>query len=370
MEPAARNKLIQYIDEAHATEQALVRTLQTHVAMTPASAYRSGLERHLDETRDHASRLEDRLRDLGEGRNMLEIGVGLATGLVQSALAQTLALSKSPLDLVRGASGEEKLLKNAKDECATEVLEIATYDALEHLAQRLGDKQTATLAASIRSDEERMLDELRKIIPTLTDAVVDAEIEGIPRYEVSSTGAADSARGAVREARDTVEETTNTVEAVTKQAAKGARKTATKAGKRAAKESRKVPGAARVQGEAQGAVASAGDLPIKNYDELNADELVGRLKGLSHEDLGKIDAYERKDRNRSTVLDRVGALLGQDEPWAGYDDQSVADIKKRLDDADEETVQRARSYERAHKDRAGVMQATEKELSGSSSASS
>lgn len=369
MEPAARNKLIQYIDEAHATEQALVRTLQAHVAMTPASAYRSGLERHLDETRDHASRLEDRLRDLGEGRNMLEIGVGLATGLVQSALAQTLALSKGPLDLVRGASGEEKLLKNAKDECATEVLEIATYDALEHLAQRLGDKQTATLASSIRADEERMLDELRKIIPTLTDAVVDAEIEGIPRYEVSSTGAADAARG-VREARQTVEETTNTVEAVSKQAAKGARKTATKAGKRAAKESRKVPGAARVQGEAQGAVASADDLPVKNFDELNADELVGRLKGLSHEDLGKIDAYERKERNRSTVLDRVGALLGQDEPWAGYDDQSVADIKKRLDDADEETVQRARSYERAHKDRAGVMQATEKELSGSSSASS
>jgi len=369
MEPAAKMKLIQYLDEAHATEQALVRTLQAHIAMTPASGYRSGLERHLDETRGHASRLEDRLRDLGEGRNMLEIGVGLATGLVQSALAQTLALSKGPLDLVRGSSGDEKLLKNAKDECATEALEIATYDALEHLALRLGDKQTEELAVSIRSDEERMREELRRVIRTLTDGVVDAEVEGVPRYDLSTTGAAQAASGAVREARETVEETAETAEAVTKQAAKGARKTATKAGKSAARETRKVPGAARVQGEAQGAVASADDLPLKGYDELNAEEIVGRLKGLSHQDLAKIDAYERKERNRSTVLDRVSTLLEQDEPWSGYDDQSVADIKKRLDDADEQTVERARVYERAHKDRRGVLDATEKELSGSSSSS-
>ncbi len=367
MDPAAKMKLIQYLDEAHATEQALVRTLQAHIAMTPASGYRSGLERHLEETRGHASRLEDRLRDLGEGRNMLEIGVGLATGLVQSGLAQTLALSKGPIDLVRGQSGEEKLLKNAKDECATEALEIATYDALEHLARRLGDERTAELAASIRSDEERMLEQLRAVIRTLTDAVVDAEVEGIPRYEVSRTGAAETARGAVREARETVEETADTAEAVTRQAAKSARKSASKAGRSAARQSRKVPGAARAQGEAQGAVASAEDLPIKGYDELNAEEIVGRLKGLSHQDLGQIDAYERKERNRSTVLDRVATLLEQDEPWPGYDDQSVADVKKRLDDADAQTVERARAYERAHKDRRGVLDATEKELSGSSS---
>jgi ferritin-like metal-binding protein YciE len=49
------------------------------------------------------------------------------------------------------------VLKNAKDACASEALEIATYTAIECLAQRVGDDETARLAASIRADEERML---------------------------------------------------------------------------------------------------------------------------------------------------------------------------------------------------------------------
>ena len=47
------------------------------------------------------------------------------------------------------------MLKNAKDACATEELEIATYTALERLAAKVGDEQTANLAESIRADEER-----------------------------------------------------------------------------------------------------------------------------------------------------------------------------------------------------------------------
>ncbi|GAC1316686.1 MAG: hypothetical protein NVSMB25_02880 [Thermoleophilaceae bacterium] len=113
------------LNEAHATELALVQTLQAHIAMTPAGGYRTGLERHLRETSDHAERVERRLGELGQGRNRVLAGVGLVQGL----LGQVLALSKGPLDLVRGGSGEEKLLKNAKDECATEALEIATYTA-------------------------------------------------------------------------------------------------------------------------------------------------------------------------------------------------------------------------------------------------
>jgi len=47
-------------------------------------------------------------------------------------------LAKTPLDLIRGTGGEEKVLKNAKDACATEALEIATYTALEHVARAVG----------------------------------------------------------------------------------------------------------------------------------------------------------------------------------------------------------------------------------------
>jgi ferritin-like metal-binding protein YciE len=49
------------------------------------------------------------------------------------------------------SGGEEKILKNAKDACATESLEIATYTALEHLAQAVGDDKTCSDIAAVHS---------------------------------------------------------------------------------------------------------------------------------------------------------------------------------------------------------------------------
>ena len=80
---------------------------------------------------------------------------------------------------MRGTSVQEKLLKNAKDDCAAEALEIATYTAIEHLARSAGDDETAKLAASIRADEQRMLEQLLDTeIPKLTDAVAETEVPG------------------------------------------------------------------------------------------------------------------------------------------------------------------------------------------------
>ena len=118
---------------------------------------------------------------------------------MEAALSQTLAFWKTPLDLLRGASGEEKVLKNAKDACAAEALEIATYTALEHLAKAVGDDTTAELAASIRGDEERMLEFVVAELPKLARAVVRSEVDGRPSYDVAKTGAADAVREAASE---------------------------------------------------------------------------------------------------------------------------------------------------------------------------
>jgi ferritin-like metal-binding protein YciE len=189
---AAEALVIQYLSEAHATEEALVTTLRAHSAMTPAGAYRDLLERHLGETRQQARSIERRLDELGEGRGLLASGLGLA----QTVVGQVLALSKGPVDVLRGKSGEEKLLKNAKDECATEALEIATYDALQTLAEAVGDDKTARLAERHRAQEERMLEELRRHIPPLTHATVLAQVGEQPTYDPTTTGAADAVRGA------------------------------------------------------------------------------------------------------------------------------------------------------------------------------
>jgi ferritin-like metal-binding protein YciE len=338
-------KIIQYLNEAHATEQALTRTLQAHIAMTPSGRYRSDLERHLRETGSHAKRVERRLGELAGERGLLQLGVGA----IQSLLGQAIALSKGPLDLMRGVSGEEKLLKNAKDECSTEALEIATYISLEHLAHRVGDDKTAALAASIREDEERMLDRLSEHLPQLVDDAIRSELEGEQVYDISTTGAAQTARRTRRQVTDAVESTT-------KRAGSQARDSV--------RQARRVPGVARVEGEVKGAAASEADLAIRNYDELNADEILTQLSALSQIELAKIDAYERKNANRSTVRRRIASLRG-DEPWPGYDEQSVGDVRKELIAADEEELQDVRQYERRHKDRQGILETAERKLNHS-----
>jgi len=334
----AEQKIVQYLNEARATEDGLTRVLQSQIAMTPRGSYRTGLEKHLGETRDHAERVGRRLDELDPGSNPLKAGIGIAG----SALGQVLAVAKTPFDLVRGSGGEEKVLKNAKDACATEALEIATYSALERLARSVGDDTTADLAASVRSDEEKMLERILKEVPKLTDAVVRAEIDGNSSYDPLKTGAADVLRGAGEAAKQT--------------AGAGAARA-----KRGARQARKVPGVAQAEGQAKGAVASEGDLAIAGYDKLTAEEVVDKLGDLSQVDLAKVDSYERKNQNRTTVLSKITSLRG-DEPWPGYDELSVTEIESVLGEGDEDRAKEVRSYERAHKNRATVLKAADRDL--------
>ena len=254
---------------------------------------------------------------------------------VGTAFGQALALGKTPFDLMRGSGGEEKVLKNAKDACATEALEIATYTALERLARSVGDDETAKLAASILADEERMLQRVLREIPKLTDAVVGADVNGEPSYDIASTGAAEATK-------ETARKTTAAV-------------------KRTARTARKVPGVAQAEGQIKGAVAAEGDLAIARYDSLTAEEIVGRLSELSQIDLAKVDSYERRHQNRTTVVDRISTLRS-DEPWPGYDELTVAEVQAVLSEGDDERAKQVRAYERAHKSRAGVLNAAEREL--------
>ena len=180
-----------------------------------------------------------------------------------------------------------------------------------------------------------MLDRILALLPALTDAVAAADLRGEGTYKVARTGAADAARSTGRKAARTT------------------RRTA----KSTARRARTAPGAARAEGAAKGAVAREQDLPIPRYDALTAEEIGGRLTGLSQVDLGKIEAYERKGQARATILERI-ATLRTSEPWGGYDAQNVDEIRSRLERAPEDQAKSVREYERAHKDRAGVLEAT------------
>lgn len=325
-------KVVQYLSEAHASEVALVSVLESQIAMSPGGSYRDALEKHLDETRTHAHRIEERLGELREARNPFQAFVGFT----ETVIGQMLALSKTPFDLLRGSSGEEKVLKNAKDACATEQLEIATYTALERLAVTVGDKQTAKLVASIRGDEERMLKRIMLEIPTLTDAVVRAEIEDHPSNGMPEPAAAEVTRKVARRPSNT------------------ARQTPARA-RRPIGQARKGSGSTQVERQGRRSGASQERLPIQRYRSLSTEEIVRELSGLSVSDLGKVDSYERKNKNRAGILSRIRVLRGE-EPWAGYDERTVSEIEAVLNEGDYQRAQDVLVYERAHKNRPEVIQ--------------
>jgi ferritin-like metal-binding protein YciE len=158
-------KLVQYLSEAYGKERELETALQAHIAMTEKGPYKKRLQQHLKETKSHAKQVERRIKKLGGGSQTLQTAAGKLT-----------AAAKGPLHAVRGSGEQEKMLKNAKTEYFNEHEEIATYLAIETLAEKVKDSETAKLARAIRREEERMADFLQRQIKALSGAVVREEI--------------------------------------------------------------------------------------------------------------------------------------------------------------------------------------------------
>jgi ferritin-like metal-binding protein YciE len=167
-------KLVQYLSEAYGKEKELELSLEAHMVMTTREAYRKRLKEHLKETKAHAKGLERRIKKLGGGGQ-----------LTQNVAGKVKAMAKGPLHMVRGDGEQEKMLKNAKTEYWNEHEEIATYTAIEVLATKVGDTETAKLARGIRREEERMAKFLERQIRSLTAAVVSEDVPAAQRRRAS-----------------------------------------------------------------------------------------------------------------------------------------------------------------------------------------
>jgi ferritin-like metal-binding protein YciE len=180
-------KLVQYLSEAHGKEKELETSLQAHIAMTTKAPYKNRLKAHLKETKAHAKAVERRIKKLGGGGQ-----------LTQTVVGKAMAAAKGPLHMARGSGEQEKMLKNAKTEYFNEHEEIATYLAIEILAEKVGDRETAKLAKGIRREEERMAKFLEGQIKALTGGVVAEEV---PRAQRLQPAKAKSARKTTRASR-------------------------------------------------------------------------------------------------------------------------------------------------------------------------
>jgi ferritin-like metal-binding protein YciE len=160
--------------------------------MAQRDNYKKRLKQHLKETKAHGRSVQKRIKALGGKAETVDLPVpdvaAEALGRVTEVASRAAAAAQGPLHALRGTGVAEKQLKNVKTEFASEAEEIATYTAIEALAERLGDTETAKLARQIRREEERMASFLEKLMPQLTKEVVREEIPAKERKRASRNG--------------------------------------------------------------------------------------------------------------------------------------------------------------------------------------
>jgi ferritin-like metal-binding protein YciE len=223
-------KLVQYLGEAYGKERELEAALGAHIAMTPKGPYKKRLQQHLKETKSHAKQVERRIKKLGGGGQTLQGTVG-----------KLAAVAKGPLHAIRGDSEQEKLLKNAKTEYWNEHEEIATYLAIEVLAEKVQDSETAKLARGIRREEEKMAGFLQGQIKSLTGGVVR---ESVPAALRRAAGSKSKARKTARKPASKAGAKKGTAakrSGATKKASPPKKTAGKKSSSRSSKSSRKAP---------------------------------------------------------------------------------------------------------------------------------
>src|SRR5919199_2807771 len=136
-----QEKLVEYVQDAHAMEQNVSTMLDSMISTTDDPEITEMLKQHKQQTEEHERRLSERLDALGAGTSTTKEVGGLGA-----------ALFKGVGDLAR----TDKPGKNARDGYMTEHMEIAAYELLEPLAKKAGDEQTAKVARENRADEQAM----------------------------------------------------------------------------------------------------------------------------------------------------------------------------------------------------------------------
>jgi ferritin-like metal-binding protein YciE len=164
--PALKEKLVDYLQDAHALERNVLTRLGSLIASSPDPEVRDRLRRHVHETDRHLRIVNDRLRALGACRSM-----------VADATAVVPAMFKGLFDQVR----PDRQGKVGRDVYITEHVEIAAYSLLERLAERAGDHETAEAASFIRTEEEEMADWVADRWDRFIDLTLDDAGIGGPR---------------------------------------------------------------------------------------------------------------------------------------------------------------------------------------------
>ena len=61
--------------------------------------------------------------------------------------------------------------------------------------------------------------------------------------------------------------------------------------------------------EAKEARKNAKEVPINGYDDLSVGEIEKKIKGLSKDEIKTVRSYEKNNKNRKTLLEKIDGKL-------------------------------------------------------------
>ncbi len=177
--------IVKYLNEAYGKERQLETALTAQIELAQRPALKKRLREHLHETKGHATALEQRIKGLGGKAEVAQApGPEVATAAVAKVTEvanRAIAAAKGPMQALRGTGEADNELRNVRDCYWNEAEEIAHYDVIEAIADKLGDGETVKLARAHRRQEQRMQRYLDRLIPSLAGDVIRDEVPASQR---------------------------------------------------------------------------------------------------------------------------------------------------------------------------------------------
>ncbi|MGH3857990.1 hypothetical protein [Actinokineospora sp.] len=292
--------LLDHLHLAHDIEQKLAGLLTRQVAGLPDGEYRTWLQDHAVRARERTHDLDVRLVVLGETRRALSATVGAVWRLADDALDVSTAAITAGVDVVRRQPIEPAVLDHARVGAAAVAEARAVYRAIVEVARVAEDPQTTALATSCHSELSTLLAELDDAVPALVAAALDAA-QSRPTY---------------REAADTATRRVRAVAAVLGEDAGAAqhelRDTLDRILRRARPASAADEDPAEITAPPELGEDTEG-LPIADYDQLTAAQIIDQLPDLTPDQLAVLHRYEHAHADRVTVGNKIRSLL-EDAP--------------------------------------------------------
>jgi ferritin-like metal-binding protein YciE len=169
-----------YVDELrnlYDNEKQLIKALPKMAKAADSDELRSGIQHHLEQTKEHAKRIEQIFHALGESVD------GKKCKGIRGIIAEGSALLKEERE---GSVRDSAIIASAQ---RAEHYEIAAYETVREFAQVLGENEAASLLSQTLDEEKETDRKLTELANGINEAARDVRpAEEAGKHHVKSAG--------------------------------------------------------------------------------------------------------------------------------------------------------------------------------------